>query len=309
MPARPARRTNAPESGGSAVTSMQSSPGIAIVAAVGAALVFGVSSVAEQRGTKRVKVRPSLSPRLLLDLVRQSLWIEGIALTVVGFALQVVALKYGPLALVEPILVFDLVFAVMISAYLRKRRDATIFGGVIACAVGIGGFLAIGRPSGGKATLGWQAMVPLAIGLVVTIAACLIVGNRSKTAQPLALALACGICYGVSAFLIKLVVSPTGGFVHIFTHWPIYALAIVGPLGFLFNQNAFQQGALIAPVLAIITACDPLISITLATFWLNEKLASIPVAVAGEVTSLFVMVTGIVVVAHHAPMVKPPDQN
>lgn len=286
-----------------------SSPLIAVITAVAAALVFGFSSVAEQRGTKRVKVRPSLSPRLLLDLVRQSLWVEGIGATVVGFALQVVALKYGPLALVEPILVFDLVFAVLISAHLARRRDATIFAGVIACALGIGGFLAIGRPSGGKATLGWHVLLPLAIGLAVALATCVIVGRRSKTAQPLALALACGLCYGVSAFLVKLVVSPGGGLVSIFTHWPIYALAVVGPLGFLFNQNAFQQGTLIAPVLAIITACDPLISIALAAFWLNETLASSPAAVAGQVLSLAVMVTGITVVAHHAPQVRAPDVN
>lgn len=281
------------------------SPLISVIAAVCAALVLGVSSVAEERGTKRVKVRPALSPRLLLDLARQALWVTGIAATVIGFALQVVALRFGPLALVEPILVFDLVFAVLISAYLRRRRDAVIFAGVLACALGVAGFLLIAQPSGGRPTVGFHVLLPLAAGLLVALAACLVVARRSKTAQPLALALACGICYGVSAFLVKLVVSDvSGGLPHIFTHWPIYALAVVGPLGFLLNQNAFQQGELIAPVLAIITACDPLISIALAYFWLNETLASSPVAVAGEIVSLLVMITGITVVAHHAPQVQ-----
>jgi len=36
---------------------------------------------------------------------------------------------------------------------------------------------------------------------------------------------------------------------------------IVGPVGFLLNQNAFQAGTLIAPVLWIITTMDPLVSI------------------------------------------------
>jgi drug/metabolite transporter (DMT)-like permease len=286
------------------------SPLISVIAAVCAALVLGVSSVAEQRGTKRVERRQALSPRLLLDLARQSLWLSGIAATVIGFALQVVALRFGPLALVEPILVFDLVFAVLISAYLRRRRDATIFAGVAACTLGVAGFLLIARPSGGRPTVGLDVLLPLAAGLVVALAGCLLVAGRSKTAQPLALALACGICYGVSAFLVKLVVSDvSGGLPHIFTHWPIYALAVVGPLGFLLNQNAFQQGALIAPVMAIITACDPIISIALAYFLLNETLASSPAAVAGEVASLVVMVTGISVVAHHAPQVQLPEQE
>ncbi len=282
---------------------------ISVIAAIGSALVLGVSSVAEQRGTKRVKARRTLSPRLLLDLFRQSLWLEGIGATLIGFALQVVALRFGPLALVEPILVFDLVFAVVISAFLARRRDVTIFAGVTACTLGIAGFLAIGRPSGGRAAVAFPVMLPVLVALAAVVAGCLIVGRRSKTAQPLALALACGVCYGVSAFLVKLVVSNGGGLPHIFTHWPIYALAVTGPLGFLFNQNAFQQGVLIAPVMAIITACDPIISIALATFLLNEKLASGTLAVAGQVVSLVVMVTGIVVVARHAPQVPVTQQE
>jgi len=126
---------------------------IAVVSGLGAAMVFGMSSVAEQRGTKRVKQRRALSPRILLDLVRQPLWDTAIAATLVGFALQVVALKFGPLALVEPILVCDLIFAVLINSYLRGRWDPLLVAGVAACAVGVAGFLIIARPSGGKSTV------------------------------------------------------------------------------------------------------------------------------------------------------------
>jgi len=56
-------------------------------------------------------------------------------------------------------------------------------------------------------------------------------------------------------------------------------------------------------VLALITACDPIVSIALAHFWLEEKLASSPAGVAGEVASLLVMIAGIIVLAHHAPAV------
>ena len=82
---------------------------LAVVAAVAAALMLGVSSVADQRGTKRVESRRALSPRILLDLVRQPLWVTAIAANVAGFALQVVALSFGNLALVQPILVCDLI--------------------------------------------------------------------------------------------------------------------------------------------------------------------------------------------------------
>jgi hypothetical protein len=288
---------------------------IAVVTALGAALVFGVSSVAEQRGTKRVEARRALSPRILLDLVRQPLWVAAIGGTLVGFTLQVVALGFGPLALVQPILVFDLIFAVLINAFLRRVWDPQLFLGVVACVVGIGGFLAIARPSDGKTTVGFFVILPLAAGLAGGVGGCLALARRSETLRPLALALATGICYGVSAFLVKMVVGR--GFPALLSDWPIYALAIVAPVGFILNQDAFQssKGTVIAPVLSIITACDPIISIALASVWLSEKLNNTPLGIAGEVVALLLMVTGIVTIAHRAPHVQaarvrhPPHES
>jgi hypothetical protein len=50
---------------------------IAVAAALGGALLFGVSSVADQRSAKRVKTGRTLSPAILVDLVRQPLWLIG----------------------------------------------------------------------------------------------------------------------------------------------------------------------------------------------------------------------------------------
>jgi drug/metabolite transporter (DMT)-like permease len=280
---------------------------VAVVAAIAAALVFGAASVADQRSTKRVKRRGPLSPRIFVDLARQPLWLVSIVGTVVGFALQVVALRFGPLALVEPLLICDLIFAVLINSYLRNRWDPGLLGGVIAAAAGVAGFLAIARPTNGNSTVSFIVVLPLGAGLAAAVIGCLAVAARSETLRPLALALACGINYGVAAFLVKLVVSDvSGGLVGLLTDWPIYALAVVGPLGFLLNENAFQQGTLIAPVLSIITVCDPLISIALAALWLDEKLNSTPAGIAGEVISLLLMIAGIVIVAHRAPKVSAP---
>ena len=277
---------------------------IAVLAALAGSLVFGVSSVAEQRGTQRVERRPPLSPRLLLDLVRQPLWLSGIGATLVGFTLQVVALTFGPLALVEPILISDLIIASLIASALRKRWDPVLLLGVTAAAVGVATFLAIAKPSGGRTTVSLIAVLPLALGLAAVVAGCLAVARRNENAQPLSLALACGVAYGVAAFVVKLLTADfSGGMAQVFSHWPVYALAIVGPLGFLLNQNAFQQGILLAPVLAVITVSDPLVSIALAYFWLHEQLNSSPAAVAGEVLALLVMTAGIVLLAHRAPIV------
>jgi hypothetical protein len=286
----------------------------AVVTGLAAALVFGISSVADQRSTKRVQTRRALSPRLLLDLVRQPLWLTAIGANVVGFALQVVALAFGSLALVQPILVCDLVFAVLIAWYLRHRADRqrgvsrpgvlVIFGGVAATTAGVAGFLAIGQPSGGQTRASFSTLPPLVVGLVVLVGGCLAVAARNRELRPLALALACGVCYGVAAFVIKIVTSEFGGGpARLFSDWPIYVLAVVGPVGFLLNQDAFQQGTLLAPVQAIITTADPVISIALGVLWLHVRLRSGPVATLGVVASLLVMTAGIVIIARSSPQV------
>jgi len=295
------------------------STGIAVVAALAGALLLGISSVADQRSTKRVKTRRALSPGILLDLVRQPLWLTAVAANVAGFALQVVALDYGSLALVQPLLVGDLVFAVLIARYLNQRDEARrkdarppagrpgiapLLTGVGGVTVGVAGFLVIGQPSGGRPDVAFSVLLPLAIGIVVVVGGCLVVAAKNQNLRPLAFALACGVSYGVSAFAVKLVTSEFGGgAARVFTNWPIYILAVVGPVGYILNQNAFQQGRFLAPVQAIITAADPVISIGLGVLWLDVRLRGSPAAIAGEIAFLVVMTAGIVITARHAPQV------
>jgi drug/metabolite transporter (DMT)-like permease len=276
----------------------------AIIAALAASACFAVSAVLEQSAAKRVRQRRMLDPRLLIDLIRYRTWLWSIVATIGGFALQVVALHFGPLALVQPILVCDLVFVVLLSAYLRGGRpDGVILAGVACCAAGIAVFLTVAQPTGGTESVSLVSAIPLAIGLAVVLAGCGAWARHGPAAtRQLAYALACGVCYGANAFLIKVVTFSLGqGFGHPLTQWPLYGLLIVGPLGFLLNQEAYQRGPLIAPALAVITATDPLVSIAIAAVWLNESIANSPGALALEVASLGVMITGIVMLAHRAP--------
>jgi hypothetical protein len=294
---------------------------LAVVTALAAALVLGISAVADQRSTKRVQTGRAGSPRILLDLVRQPLWLIAIGANIVGFALQVVALDLGSLALVQPLLVGDLVFAVLISRWLAYRRGEqlpggrrsliALFAGVAAAAVGVAGFLVAGQPSAGHGDLGFDVLIPLIIGLVVLVGGCLLVAERKPDLRPLALALACGVNYGVAAFSIKLVTTEFGGGpVHVFTNWPIYVFAVVGPLGFIFNQDALQSGTFLAPVQAIITTTDPVISIALGVLWLGVVLRTSPVAIFGQVASLLLMTVGIIITTRVAPQahVSPPAE-
>jgi drug/metabolite transporter (DMT)-like permease len=279
----------------------------AVVAALAAALSYGVSAILEQRSVHQVAERGVFAPRLLVDLARRPLWLASIVATVIGAALQALALHFGPLALVQPILVLDLLFAVLIASGLRRAApDRVIFAGVVFCTAGVAVFLAVSQPTGGTETVvSLSAVMPLAILLGVVLAICLSWAKFGpRTARPLVLGLACGVCNGVAAFLLKLVTfSLAQGFSEPLEQWPVYALAIVGPVGFLLNQEAFQSGTLIAPALAVITTVTSLVSIGIGYLWLNENVASGPWDVVTEVASLAAMTAGIAMLAYRAPAV------
>ena len=228
-------------------------PVIAVVVTLIAAFLFSLSPVVEQRSTKLVPDRGSLSPRLLVDLAKQRRWLAAIGVQVTGNVLQIVALHFGELALVQPLLVCDLLFAVAVALATRHRHhrpDRIMLAGVVCSAVGVACFLAVGRPHAGHKTVGFEAALPLIASLGVVLASCLAVARWGpRRLRALWLAMACGVNFGVTAFLLKVVPDTLPqGFGDPLRQWPLYLLVIVGPLGFLLNQSAFQAGVLIAPV-------------------------------------------------------------
>lgn len=277
----------------------------AVCAAVAAAVLFGVASVLEQRNAKKVARRGPLSPRLMVDLLKRPAFVGALGVNAAGSALQVVALHLGSLTVVQPLIVLNLLFAVVVAAVTIRHRppDPTMLAGTVCCAAGVGSFLAIARPGGGSAAVGTDAAVPVSAGLAGALAVCL-AGARwgPPRAQPLWLALGCGIDFGVNAFLLKVVPDMLRqGFAEPGRQWPLYLLVVVAPAGFILNQNAFQAGKLIAPVLAVITTADPLVSITLGRVLLNERIAASAVDIAAEAVALAVMTAGIVALARRAP--------
>ena len=277
---------------------------ITVLVTLTAAVLFALSTVLEQRSTRQVPKRGPLSPRLLLDLARRRLWLGALVLQVCGNALQVLALHIGELALVQPLLVCDLLFAVLISVMLRRHRpDGIIIAGVLGAAAGIACFVAVARPGGGVTAVSFPSVLPLIVALAAILAGCLTAARLNPWGtRAIWLALACGADFGVTAFLLKLVPGALLlGFGDPFRQWPLYLLVIVGPLGFLLNQSALQAGQLVAPVLAVITAVDPLVSIGIAYGWLHETIAGAPLDLAAESLSLAVMTAGIIALAHRAP--------
>jgi hypothetical protein len=283
---------------------------VAVPAAVAGAASFGLASAIQQLATKQVPASGTLNPRLLLDLVRRPVWVLGIVTVIVGLSLQLVALAFGPLVLVQPLLVTGVLFGAVFSAVLAHRRvDHLVVFGSLGCVAGLSAFLVLARPTGGSAQLekdGW-ALVPLAVVLGVSVIVCLAVAGRfSGAVQVAALATATGVLYGLTAGLMKVITSDfrSGGFAEPFGHPVLYVVCAVGPLGFLLSQNTFQKGTLIAPALAIITIVDPLVGIAIGVSWLGERVSSSPAVLAGELISVLVLIGSVWLLANRGTQLR-----
>jgi hypothetical protein len=285
----------------------------AVCLALAAAALIGLGELLVQRSTKQVPERAALSPRLLLDLLRRRTFLAAIGVAIAGSVLQILALHVGALALVQPLLLVSLLFAVVTGAVTIRHQapDRVVLVGAACCAAGLALFMVVARPHGGVGTIGVGTAVPVTAPLMAIVAGCLAAARWGPRAiRPLWLALACGVDFGVNAFLLKVVPDMLPeGFADPLRQWPLYLIVAVTPVGFVLNLNAFQAGALLAPVLAVTTATDPLVSIVSGVLWLHEKIATSPPALAGEAVSLAVMTTGIIALAHRAPRIVRQRQT
>ncbi|RCW46179.1 magnesium transporter NIPA [Halopolyspora algeriensis] len=285
---------------------------VAVPCAVAGAASFGMASVVQQRATKQVPDTRALNPRLLLTLVRKPIWVASVLTVIVGLSLQVVALAFGPLMLVQPLLVTSVLFGVVYSAWMSGRRlDRTIMVGSLSCVAGLSAFLLLARPSGGGDLIE-RRTVPLALALGLVFLLCMLAASFFPgEIRVIALALATGVLYGVTAALMKVVTSQirAGGIAEPFQHWVLYAVCVIGPCGFLLSQNAFQQGKLISPALAMITSVDPLVGVAIGVLWFGEYTVSTPAVLAGEVLAGITIIGGIAVLTHRGEHLRRETES
>ncbi|MET7704685.1 DMT family transporter [Micromonospora sp. NPDC005413] len=280
-----------------------------IPVALGAAAAFAGSSVLQFRASHQVPEAPAGRPSLLLALFRLRGWRWSVVLAAAAFALQVVALSLIPLILVQPLLVTGLVWYILLFAAAgHDRVDRTLLLESMLCLLGLAAFLVIARPTRGQGQgleAFWPAFllcVAVVVGVGLSVAAALGLDRRWR---PLPLAIASGICYGVTAGLISslafhLEESPAA----IFGQWQVYAIAVLGPFGVLLSQNAYQAGPMGAPALAAITVTDPLVAILVGLLWLGESIRTGPLPLLGEALALALVVCAVFLLARRAPHVK-----
>jgi drug/metabolite transporter (DMT)-like permease len=204
------------------------------------------------------------------------LWLGAILADAIGFSLQVIALHLGALALVQPLLISGLLFALILrqrSGQEASRREV-LWGVVLTGA--LGAFLLVAGVSNPAKQVGgvnhWPAGIAVTAAAVLAVI-CIVIG-RTRSGSPAAalLGVAVGISYAATAALLKSVTNiALRGPVPVLTSWQLYAVIASGAAGLMLNQVAFRAGPLTASLPAIATV-DPLLSIALGIIIFHEHI-------------------------------------
>lgn len=273
---------------------------MAVVCALGSALMYALASVAQQRAAAAAPAHESLRLSLIVRLARRPLWLLGIAFDLAGFVLQFLALQHGSLVLVQPLLVCGLLFALPLGAAIAGGRLTSLdWAAAAAVCGGLTLFLVVAgaaRGHGHPTDAGWVVMVA---GAGVVAAALVAAGERRPPNQRAALlSAAAGVIYGLSAGFTKATghILHHHGLIALLSSWQAAGLVITGVLGMVVSQSAFQAGALEAS-LPPMTVIDPVVSVLIGAAAFGEALPLGAGSVFAEVVGLVLTAAGVVALA------------
>ena len=237
---------------------------LSVVLAVLAAAANATASVLQRMGARRLRGDDAVGVRMLWKLVHQPPWVFGILAMLTGFLLQAGALATGPIALVQPLLVAELSFTLVLSGMVfRVRLHTREWAAVLGMSGGLALLLVGLAPTGGNtreaSTLDW--IIGSALTLVVVVALTVAGYRHRGDARAALFGVGTGVVFGYTAVLVAgMTAALASGWGGLLGAWQTYAIIVVGPAGFLLLQNALRAGRLVASQPGL-TLSNPLVAI------------------------------------------------
>jgi drug/metabolite transporter (DMT)-like permease len=270
---------------------------LALVAAVAAALCYAVAAALEQIQAEADRGRDVVRSFLLWRLMHQRRWLLGFGIGGLGAGLHLLAVALAPLALVQPIVVLTVVFAVPLGAALRRRRPTkTEMVAAIAVAAGLAIVVTtvrttaeVPRPAGGSVALA-AVVVATCVTLILLVAA-----RVSGSARTVLLAGAAAALLGLGSALARTLLASDLSWATIVA-WGTPLLAGCAIAGTSLEQTAYKSGRL-AVTVAVMTVVDPLVAIGIGAGALGQPVRFTMPAITALAAAM--VVTGVITLARH----------
>ncbi len=267
---------------------------LAALLAILAAIFFALAATLWQRASLALGVEGG-GPQALLRLLGSGVWLLGLIAQGTGVVLQAAALDRGRVAIIQPLLVTTIIWALPLGYFLTNQVIAIRH--VVGAAIVVGGlamFASFGDPAAGIDDAATSAWLSAFLVLGAVCAGLLLFARRGGLGVKAAvLGATAGVLYGVSATLMKPVMESLNdvGVGGVLESWEFWVMAGAGLIGFYIQQLSLATGRLVASV-ATVSAVNPVVSVLLGALVLQERLDRTPawhavVAVGALAAALF----------------------
>ena len=276
---------------------------LAALFALAAAFANALNVVAQHRANVQAPTGASVW-RLARYLVRQPVWLLGGVGMIGAFVFQALALHNGQLSVVQPLLVTELVFALILRRlWVRQEISAAAWTSAAVTCIGLAIFVAMSEPQGGKpvpSASAWVSVIAVLGGLACGVA--LFARHGTPVRRAALFATSASIVWALEASFIKTTTDTltAHGVLGMFGRWPVYTLIIGGTAGILLEQSALHVGPLSVSQ-PLLVAVDPLVSVVLGVWLFDETFTDDPGKIALGVAAFIVMAVGILLLSRTAP--------
>ncbi len=249
---------------------------VVVLLALAAAVTSALGIVIRQRATLEIPQEEGVSTTMFKKLLRNRLWWAGTAVAASGYGFQALALTWGSLILVQPLLVSALLFALPMSARMAHRRVTTHdWVWALVLTFGLATFVMLARVQPGNYRPLPAVWILATVLCVTVVLVCVIGGARTEgRSRALLIAAAVGVLFGVVSVLTKVTVqrlNEEGLWGTLIVPAP-YLVVILGVAATLLQQSAFHAGALQTSVPTMLVL-EPLVAVSLGVIVLGEALS------------------------------------
>jgi len=282
-------------------------PPLSILLAVVASVAFGFGTVLQQGTARATALRHGDGRRtwlpvlaILHRLLRDRRWLLGWLLIEFGFACHVLALHFGAIAVVQAVLVLQLLVALLVAAGRRSLRPTPRdWAGAVAVCAGIVILVLLRgdveqREVAESTVLGYAGYASVVIAALLVTARALRRHAQTRTAL---VAVSAGICFSTSAVFVVVV---TAGIAHsgVFgaVGWPLLGIVVSSIVGTLLVQDAYTSGSMPTAVTAM-TITDPICSALVGVLLFDAVPPAGPELLLGLPLSAALVVTGVTLLA------------
>lgn len=295
---------------------VNSIPWLGILIAVIGAVFLALGAQLQHRGVAKVEARhgsgekAGLSGGEFVRLLARPSWLFGSIMLGLAIVLQLVALGFAPLIVVQPLGIVALVMTSVINARVSKvKLGRSAISAIVMCVIGIAAFVSIAAVFATEHPLSEQQLIIVLVILgfvLLALGATFVLFRRKVTA--LFYIAAGGVLYGFVVSIAKVIINRflTGNFDWL-TILGGVGLVLALVLGFYFVQTAYSVGS---PdlVIAGLTVIDPLVAVAIAIFVLGEASNTPLWAAAVWVVAGAVAILGVFRLAKHHPQTHRRDE-